>query len=186
MMRGDAMTAFSHLFSGFGKQDRFEYIYNKYSKAMLLAANRILNNLSDAEDAVQNAFMKISKAEQIYEMSEESLRAYVIIAARNCAIDIKESKYKYVDPYDIMELDKISDYKFNRYTADIESDELIKRCFAQMPYKYKDILYLYTVEELTAREIANLLQMDLSTVKTRISRGKRLMVKILEKELELK
>lgn len=185
-MRGDAMTAFSHLFSGFGKPDRFEHIYSKYRKAMLLAANRILNNPADAEDAVQNAFIKISKVEQIYEMSEDSLRAYVIIAARNCAIDIKESKYKYIDPYDSLEPDKISDYKFNRFIADIESDELIKRCFEQMPYKYKDILYLYAVEELTSREIAELLQMDVSTVKTRISRGKRIMVKILEKELKLK
>ena len=55
-----------------------EYIVQTYQKQMLFVANRILHNLHDAEDAVQRAFLRITKYIHNLEfpMSDDKLRCY--------------------------------------------------------------------------------------------------------------
>ena len=68
---------------------KFEDIYYNYRKRMVAVAYSVLNNKSDSEDAVHDAFIKIARNMRAIDdpMSEKTL-SYVSKAAKNAAINI--------------------------------------------------------------------------------------------------
>ena len=74
-------------------KSKFEAIYNKYRQLMFVAANRILKNQYDAEDAVHQAFVSIiDNLSKVKEVNCPETRSYVVIITENKAIDIIRSR----------------------------------------------------------------------------------------------
>ena len=72
---------------------RFEEIYLKYRNAMFRAADGILHNDQDAEDAVHNAFLRIiKKFSRFQNMPAKDLAPQVVVIARNEAISLQRKK----------------------------------------------------------------------------------------------
>ena len=76
-------------------RQKFVEIYEKYHIRMERTAIRILKEQSDAEDAVQNAFVQIIKHfEKIYEISSENLPFWIISIVKNEALSILRKNQK--------------------------------------------------------------------------------------------
>ena len=58
-------------------------------------------------------------------------------------------------------------------------------CINNIDYKYKEVLILYYYEELSYKEISDILHIPVATIGMRISRGKEAMKKIILKEQEI-
>ena len=77
------------------QKTKFETVYHQYRGLMYYVAYRILNNASDAEDAVHDAFIKI--AENIKKISEPvcpKTQSYVVTIVENKAIDLYRRKQR--------------------------------------------------------------------------------------------
>lgn len=165
-------------------RSKVEEIYHKYHEVMYKVALSKLsgrpNATQDAEDAIQNAFVKIINHLQSirFDECEERLEAYFVSIATNEAMNILNHK-KFI-PFDDLLEDIISDDDFVASLCMQDEYERVKCAILQLNDRYRPVLFLYFVEERGGLEIAELLDMNISTVHTTIQRGKALLLKILK------
>lgn len=168
-------------------RSKVEEIYEKYNEVMYKAALRKLsgrpNAAYEAEDAVQNAFVKIINHFQSirFDECEERLESYFVSIATNEAMNILRKK-KSISLDDLPE-EMISDDDFVAELCMKDEYERVRRAILQLDDRYRPILFQYFVEEKRGPEIAELMDMNLSTVHTTIQRGKELLLKILKGDL---
>ncbi|HMT10933.1 MAG TPA: sigma-70 family RNA polymerase sigma factor, partial [Ignavibacteria bacterium] len=180
-----------------GNIGEFEEIVNRYKDKAMTLAMRILKNTEDAEDALQEAFIKTFRAiadKQFEERSKFSTYFYRIVY--NTAIDFykKHRSKTYnlinIDEKSVNEEGEVTDitafelkidnnnYQSSRVfdtewlAAEGELQDTINRYLEQIPEKYSTILTLFYVNDLSHEEISETLKLPLGTVKNRIFRAK--------------
>ena len=134
-----------------------------------------LGQREDAEDAVQNIFLRYLRSNVKF-ASDEHEKAYFLRAAHNECINIKRalSRIGRVDFEDIPEmLLSCSDN-----TEPLETAEILRR----LPRKYREVAYLFYYEDMTTTAIAALLGRNESTVRTQLQRARELMQKIIKED----
>lgn len=161
----------------------FTNIYNSYRKQMIAVATGILKNQKDAEDAVQSAFIGIAQTfNSVPKDDPKKMRAYVLIAARNAAINMLPKKKQQDNLVDISEkVIPANDDLFQRVVM-ADDYELILRVMRQLPTIYRDVLLMVYVEELTVNEAAKALNRASGTVRQQLNRGKKLLIELCKKE----
>ncbi len=180
-----------------GNIEEFEEIVNRYKDKAMTLAMRILKNTEDAEDALQEAFIKTFRAivdKKFEERAKFSTYFYRIVY--NTAIDFyKKHKSKTFNLINIddtkknddgevtdittyeMKIDRdkyyiSSEFETDRKTLDNEMQEVVNRYLEEIPEKYSTILTLFYINDLSHEEIAGALKLPLGTVKNRIFRAK--------------
>ena len=161
---------------------KIEYLYNSYytdmmdfAKIKLMDAGR-KNFTYDAEDAVQNTFVKIINNIENVDFSRENknIRGFVFSILTNEIYNILREKEIFTE-YDE---EKLSNVNFNY----IETLIIIEQCndaieaIKKMDDKYSSTLYLAICEEMPVKDIAKLMGISEKTVYTRLARGKKLLL----------
>ena len=156
----------------------FAEIYEQYHERMEQAALRILKDTHDAEDAVQNAFLKIIRNfEKFLELPCKKRPFWCVCIVKNEAITLLRKKKKAImlesmeDAYDA--------------SADIEkalSYEDIIRLFAGLPETYRAVLEMKFLLDCSGKDISQKLGISENAVNVRISRGRAMLREIMEKE----
>lgn len=123
-----------------------------------------LKNAVDAEDAVQSVFLKFLQAGVSFN-DQNHEKAWFITTARNYCKDILKSWWKR-QRVDLETLPEI----VSQDEVDQEKEIIIK--LLSLPEKYKSVLHLYYLEGYSIKEIAELLESNESTVRTRLQRGR--------------
>lgn len=167
-----------------GNRETFERICSNYRNRMFYIAKGILNNDSDAEDAVQDALFAIAKQIDSLPLGcPSSTKAYVFTAARNSALNIldKHSRQREaaldINDYELTTDDRL----FERICASQDYGMLMS-ALKQLPLKYREILMMHYVNEMKMKEIAEVLGRKLPTVHQQITRGKKLLIELCKKE----
>lgn len=180
-----------------GNIGEFEEIVNRYKDKAMTLAMRILKNTEDAEDALQEAFIKTFRAiadKQFEERAKFSTYFYRIVY--NTAIDFykKHRSKTYnlinIDEKSVNEEGEVTDiaafelkidsnnyqrsrvFDTERLASEGELQDTINRYLEQIPEKYSTILTLFYVNDLSHEEISETLKLPLGTVKNRIFRAK--------------
>ncbi len=168
-----------------GSIKKLEFIFNTYGKQMLYVAERIVGNTQDAEDAVQDALIRIaSNLDSVDTAVPSKARSYVLIASKNAAINIARKKASSPKVVDIESVDFSYEKDAASEVADKSSFETIVGCINRLDEKYRDVLYLRLVEEMSEKQIANALGRNYGTVKMQFKRGRAMLIKLLkEKEV---
>lgn len=162
---------------------RFEDIYHTYCKQMYLAAMQVLHDHCEAEDAVQNALMGIAKQiKSVPSGNSKVVRAYVLTAARNAALNLLPTRKKWSEVIDIEEVNISHKGDLFEQVALSQDYDLLLRAVRQLPEPYQDVLMLYFVQELSEKKVAEILGRKQTTVHQQITRGKRLLVALCRKE----
>ena len=154
---------------------RFEEIYLKYREKMFHVADSILHNDQDAEDAVHNAFLRIiKKFSRFQNIPAKDLAPQVIVIARNEAISLQRKKKDAAPLEDWDGLAEPSE-SISDYHALVDS-------FARLPRIYRAVMEMKLLSGYSDGEIAAKLGLSKTAVSTRISRGRRLLRDIVERE----
>ena len=164
---------------------KVEYIYHRYHDEMLRVAKARLhrrgvpNYESDAEDAVQNAFVKIVKhINKIdFSMEERSIRAYILKIVANEAISVAND-YQLVEDIDEF-ADRIEDGDFFGMLRVQERYEDVIEAIQQLDERYSIPLALRCGENMDVKEIAELLGISDKSVYTRLERARKMLIEIL-------
>ena len=157
-------------------KDSFEKLYKEYVKLMYKVAFDILNNQEDAEDAVSEAFMRISKNFQIVHkfICPKTANQFVIII-RNISIDMYRKNKQLSE--NIYFDDEISDSYFDEF----EQNNL-KHSIERLNDTDKDILYFHYIYGYELNEISKLLGISKTAVYKRLQRAKQNLKQILEED----
>lgn len=164
------------------ESEKLKRIYEAYKNRMYITACRVLNDPYKAEDAVHETFIAISKnVEKLGDVDSVSTASYVIKAAKNTAINmIKKQNRETVFPLD--ERIEAEDDSLLDKICTRENFKTVVSAILALDEKYRDVLSLYYLNELTVSEIAVTLSRKESTVKQQLSRGRRKLISNIEKE----
>lgn len=160
----------------------FDGLFSAYHRQMLFVSNRILENQADAEDAVQNALLKLYRIRRSLPEDPRILRAYVLTAAKHAALDLKAQEKKTVNIDDLVLSGK--EEVFDKIAASEDYDRLLETIHALPPH-YRDVLMLRYVQELSVKEIAQLLGRNEWAIRKQLARGKALVQKHYERSSSL-
>ena len=145
---------------------------------MFNASLRIVRNRHDAEDIVQESFMKGFR--KIGDLKEDvNLGAWLKRIVINASLDIvrKRKKESWIEEGVIeVEGEEIEIEDDSKATI-----QLIKECMEELKEKYRVILVLYMIEDYNHREISELLKIKESTVRNQYRRGKNMLLEMIQK-----
>ncbi len=144
-------------------------LYEKYAGAMYNICLRIMNNVPDAEDMLQEAFYQVFKNIKSYR-GEATIGAWIRrIVINKCLNEIKKKTPCFIetDQVEAIEEEPVDEKNFT-YTVDS-----IKRAIGDLPDGYRVVLTLYLFDGLSHKEIAEQLDVSVSTVKTQYMRAKQ-------------
>lgn len=144
-----------------------------YQDSLFAAAFNICQNAQDAEDVIQDTFVQYYTTKKEFE-NEQHIRAWLIRVAINKAKNVTRTFWR---------RNKISieDYMETLTFETPESADLFETVM-QLPEKYRIVIHLYYYEDYAVSEIADILKLSESNVKTRLSRGRAMLRKELEGE----
>lgn len=153
------------------EKNEFQKAVGQYQDMVYRIALHQFGVSQDAEDAVQEVFLRLYTAEKPFE-GEEHLRRWLIRVTVNICKDALKSPWRKRR----VPLESVPDQPvFDRP----EERELYQTVLA-LPEKYRTVLDLYYCEGLSTKEIADLLGLRQSAVTTRLSRGRELLKQALK------
>lgn len=148
-------------------------LYNRYCDGMFIVASRFLKNPAEAEDAMQEAFVKAFTRLHQYS-GEVTFGAWLKrIVINKCLDSLKAKKLEYVALNEQL-LEKVEDDDAQGWQIDdgIGIGE-VKAEIQELPEKYRYPLMLYLIEGYDHQEISEILKISQVASRTLVHRGKK-------------
>ncbi|WP_018131481.1 RNA polymerase sigma factor SigW [Effusibacillus pohliae] len=163
-----------------GDRIAFAELVELYKDKLYNLSYRMLGNPHDAEEVAQEAFMRAYIHLKKYD-SRHKFSTWLLRIATNCCIDRlrkKQADYSLDAPLD--EADGADLYTILPSPDTLPDDQVVIRearlqlqaAIEQLPPAYRAVVILKYVEDLSLQEIADVLSVPVSTVKTRLHRGR--------------
>lgn len=148
-------------------------LYNSYCDGMFIVASRFLKNSAEAEDAMQEAFVKAFTKLHQYS-GEVTFGAWLKrIVINKCLDCLKAKKLEYVALNEQL-VEKVEDEEAQDWQIDdgIGIEE-VKTEIQELPEKYRYPLMLYLIEGYDHEEISEILKISQVASRTLVHRGKK-------------
>ncbi|NNE78595.1 MAG: RNA polymerase sigma factor [Pricia sp.] len=154
-------------------------LYEQYCDGMFRVAMRFVKNTDDAEDVLQEAFIKaFQKIHQF--KADVTFGAWLKRIVINKSIDFLKSKKQNLITLDeaYMHIEEDEDWTID----DGITVEEVKRAMEQLPEKYQYVVMMYLIEGFDHSEIAQVLNITETSCRTRLMRGKGHLKELLKKK----
>lgn len=152
------------------REEAYRQLIEEYGNRLLRTCYLILKDREEAEDVVQETFIKVFKKIDTFK-EKSGLYTWIYAIALNLSRDRMRMKQ------DMLELK--DEWIGN---SDVESQveinidrELLKKEIFEMNSLYREVLVLFYYEELSIKEISNLLNEKEGTIKSKLSRGRNIL-----------
>ena len=158
-------------------QRLFERIYKTYQQKMYKYAFKLLRDEGYAEDIVHDVFLSIVRngVDKIRHVEqEERLWVYLAYAVRYRCISFYDKIGKHISTEEEYS-DAISKDENEDNTAQESTYQYVTEAIRALPPTYADVLYYSLIQEMTAPQIAKLLDLTPAAVRQRIVRGKKIL-----------
>ena len=152
--------------------EQITIMVDKYGNMILRLAYIYFKNSADAEDAVQEVFLKI--VENMPDFNDESHEKAWIIRA---TVNVCKNKLKLFWNRNVGSIDDIKEMSdTDKYNEDTEVLDAVLK----LPEKYRTVIHLYYYEEYTTPEIARLINKNETTVRSLLHRAREKLKSILK------
>ena len=152
-----------------GDADAFEQILSFYEKAIYNYVFRIMKDPQTAKEITQDTFVKVYTHRKTID-PEKSIKTWIFTIATNTAYDfIRAKKRKNEISFD-EDNETISSFEAYYPKEGLVSD--VDKALDQIKPEYKKVLLLFYQQGFEYKEIAEILEIPINTVKTYIKRGK--------------
>ncbi|WP_219834299.1 RNA polymerase sigma factor SigW [Paenibacillus sp. R14(2021)] len=174
-----------------GDQRAFAELVELYQDKLYHMTYRMLYNRQEAEDVVQEVFLRVYKNLERYDATMKFSTWIYRIATNLCidrlrkrkpvySLDAESSDHEGLDGYAMIPSD---DRTPESELLLSDTQRIIHQAIETLPAKYKSVMVLRYLEELSLQEIGDVLDMPVTTVKTRVHRGREFLRKKLEHKL---
>lgn len=170
-----------------GDQSAYADIVNLYQHKLYQVCYRMLNNKQESEDIAQEAFIRAYINLHTFDQKRKFSTWIYRIATNLCIDRIRKKKPDYYLDAEVAGTDGLDMYSKIASTEQLpeqqleqmELQERIQYEISRLPEKYRSVIVLKYIEELSLQDISEILDMPLGTVKTRIHRGREALRKQL-------
>jgi len=163
-----------------GDQDAFGEIVEIYKNSIYQLCYRMIGNQHEAEDLAQEAFLRAYVNIKSFNQ-ELKFSTWLFRIATNLCIDrIRKKKPDYYLDAEVSGTEGLTMYSQIPSTTPLPENHLeslelhatVQKEILKLPEKYRSVIVLKYIEELSLNEISEILDLPLGTVKTRIHRGR--------------
>ena len=162
-------------------------LVDQYAGALYRVAFSVLRNQADAEDAVQEAFVRVLRhRDTLGEVRDH--RVWLIRIVWNIVLDRKRRAKTRPETDDVADLARVLPMKglsAEEHAAAAQHHAHVLACVDQLPAKERQVMMLSAFEELSSVEIAAVLEISESSVRSRLFRARNLMAGLLNHERNL-
>lgn len=151
-------------------------LYNKYSAKMLAVCYRYAHNREDAEDMLQEGFIKVFLQIHTFE-NRGSFEGWIRRIIVHTCINILKKNKKFNESVDIIHANSIQ-VREDSVSSIVQAKQVVE-CIRMLPIGYRTVLNLYAVEGFSHREIAQMLDVEESTSRSQYTRAKNMLEDIL-------
>jgi RNA polymerase sigma-70 factor (ECF subfamily) len=159
-------------------------LVSQYAGTLYRVAFSVLRNPSDAEDAVQEAFLRVLRHRDTLDDVRDR-RVWLIRIVWNIVLDRKRRSKTRPETDDVSELARVlphSGLSAEEIASAAQHHAHVLGCVDQLPVKERQVLMLSAFEELSSVEIATVLEISESSVRSRLFRARNLMAGLLNHE----
>ncbi|RYY61259.1 MAG: sigma-70 family RNA polymerase sigma factor [Chitinophagaceae bacterium] len=154
-------------------------LYNKYSSKMLAVCYRYAHNREDAEDMLQEGFIKVFLQIHTFE-NRGAFEGWVRRIIVHTCINILKKNKKFNDSVDIIHATGLQ-VREESIPAIVQAKQVVE-CIRLLPIGYRTVLNLYAIEGYSHREISKMLDIEESTSRSQYTRAKSMLEDILVKK----
>ncbi len=155
-----------------------EALYNRFSPRMLGVCYRFARNREDAEDMMQEGFIKVFS--QIHQFrGQGALEGWVRRIVVHTCINILKKNKKFSDSVDLFHASTLH-LNENNIPSLLQAKQVVE-CIRLLPLGYRTVLNLYAIEGYSHREISSILDIEESTSRSQYTRAKSMLEDILLK-----
>ncbi len=163
-------------------------LVDQYAGALYRVAYSVLRNSTDAEDAVQEAFLRVLRHRDTLDEVRDQ-RVWLIRIVWNIVLDRKRRAKTRPETDDVSELARVlpsTGLSAEELAAAAQHHAHVLACVEQLPAKEREVLLLSAFEELSSVEIAAVLGITESSVRSRLFRARNLMAELLDHDRSLR
>ncbi len=157
-------------------------LVDEYAATLYRVAFSVLRNTADAEDAVQEAFLRVLRhRDSLGEVRDP--RVWLIRIVWNIVLDRKRRAKTRPETDDVTELARVlpaGGLSAEERAAAAQHHVHVLACVEQLPAKEREVMMLSAFEELSSVEIAAVLGITESSVRSRLFRARNLMAELLQ------
>src|ERR671924_2351484 len=165
---------------------RFEEEAIELSDQVYQVARRLVRTREEAEDLMQETYARAFRSWRSFTPGT-NLRAWLLRILTNLNIDCGRRIQRSPDLQPLEESDYFLDNKLEEATGETEEDRVLQRlsqdhiaeALAEVPHDFRDVIVLVDIGDFTYADAAQILDIPIGTVMSRLHRGRR----ILKKEL---
>lgn len=166
--------------------DALEKMYLQYAPRLMRIAYGILRNQQDAEDALHTAFVALTAhADRLADPDSSETKAYLSRTVKNCALNLQAKRQRvlrFEESYPDYEIGEVTDEMLEKLCSQATMETILS-AVANLPDSYRDVVYLFYVEEKKTEEIAKILNLKGAAVRQRLVRGRKQLADALRKEM---
>ncbi|MCG2589823.1 RNA polymerase sigma factor [Rhodohalobacter sulfatireducens] len=174
-----------------GDQEAFKDLMDKYQKPLYFHVLKMVKNHEQVEDLVQEAFMKAFRNLNSYN-TNYAFSTWLYRITTNHTIDYLRKKKLKTTSIDQpvktrdgeMEIQISDDAETDRNIIRKERKKIIHNAINDLPEKYRRVIEMRHLQELSYQEIADQLDLPLGTVKAHIFRAREMLYKELKDKRE--
>jgi RNA polymerase sigma-70 factor, ECF subfamily len=163
-------------------------LVDQYAGALYRVAYSVLRNSTDAEDAVQEAFLRVLRHRDTLDEVRDQ-RVWLIRIVWNIVLDRKRRAKTRPETDDVSELARVlpsTGLSAEELAGAAQHHAHVLACVEKLPAKEREVLLLSAFEELTSVEIAAVLSITESSVRSRLFRARNLMAQLLDHNRSLR
>lgn len=178
--RGDKRPSDEDLIERFQKGDAyaFDLIVKRYKEQLLNFVYRFVGNQEEAEDIVQETFLRVYRKRKAYKRIAKFSTWIYTIAGNLSRTELRRRKRRKLFSVTDMGFEdrdyEISDEGYNpeNQVDGIIQEEIIQKEINSLSPKFREVIILRDVQELSYEEISKIIDVPIGTVKSRVNRGR--------------
>lgn len=164
-------------------ENYFSEIISRYKKLVYHVVLRMVNNIEESNDLVQEVFIKVYKNLDKY-VPNFKLSTWIMRIATNHVIDYRRKKQLDTVYIEITQVVQLSESSPEDMLMKKEKKKYLDDLIDSLPEMYKMPILLYHKEGMSYQEISEYINIPLSKVKNRIFRGRKIMKESLLRNKE--
>jgi len=148
-------------------------LVNQYSGLLFTLCRRYAKDINDAKDILQDGFIEIFKSIKSYDPAKGGLENWMKQIVARTAIRRYRKMYMVRETYD----KKVDPYmRYESSIIDKMEIEKLLEIIMTLPFKYRQIFNLYVFEEYSHKEISEMLGINESSSRSRLSRARQMLL----------
>jgi len=151
-------------------------LYNRYSPKMLSVCYRFAHNREDAEDMLQEGFIKIFSQMHTFG-NRGAFEGWIRRIIVHTCINILKKNKKFNESVDIIHATGAV-VREESVPSIVQAKQIVE-CIRMLPIGYRTVLNLYAIEGYSHREIGTMLDIEESTSRSQYTRAKAMLEEIL-------